>query len=914
MHQQSTNFETIFNGIPGAFLVLSPELILVAISEQLQRATNTHRDDIIGRYVFDVLPDDPNNPSGFKIWKKSLERVLETGEPDIMPIVKYSVKSDEQGDTVFTEKYWRPGNFPIVGNDGKIQYIIHRTEEITELLNSQKEIRDAILRSNDAEARMKLALSAAEMGEWELDLITGQAYRSLKHDQCFGYSQAQSVWTLEHALQHIHPDDRKMVEQKHLDAINDKGDMDLECRVLWPDGSLHWIKARARTEKDSAGKPVRLTGIVWDITDEKNLQINFERSVDVSPAILWITEKDGSCTYLSRQWYEYTGQTPEQALGFGWLDATHPDDKQKTAEIYIEGNAQQKPFSAEYRLKTKNGDYRWAIDAGNPRYDREGNYLGYAGTVFDIHEQKVASIALTESNERYKLLFENSPLPKWTFDLETLQFLDVNETAVRHYGYTREEFLKMKVSDIRPPEDKERFKQAMSAVYDGNQTYIHKNYRHLKKDGSMIFVEPSTHDLNLDGRRVRMAIILDVTERAENEQRQRQLMDSLEVAKAEAEAANRLKSSFLANMSHEIRTPLGAILGFSDLLKDNTLRNVERVQFLDTISRNGKALTKIIDDILDLAKVESGKLEIEKVEFSLFDLVDDVMDLFRERSRAKSIYIRANLESDTPGRIVSDPTRLRQILINVVGNAVKFTTNGGVIIDVRSLKQKDEDVVLEITVKDTGIGMTDEQKMRLFQPFMQADNTTTRKYGGTGLGLALSKRLANALNGDISIRESYPDQGSTFVISFQATLLNSFRQRRLNKGMSTTVSSETLAGIRVLVADDAKENLFLVGRILTNLGAEVETADNGAEAFRKAIGGIFDCVLMDIQMPEMDGYEATRALRKAGFKKPIFALTAHAMAEERARSTASGCNGHLTKPLDKQELIDTIRKNVNFQK
>ncbi len=383
----------------------------------------------------------------------------------------------------------------------------------------------------------------------------------------------------------------------------------------------------------------------------------------------------------------------------------------------------------------------------------------------------------------------------------------------------------------------------------------------------------------------------------------------LERAKIEAERANQTKSSFLANMSHEIRTPLGAILGFTDLLKDRNLDIKERDQFLDTISRNGKALTRIIDDILDLAKVESGKLDMEKIDFSFFDLLDEVLDLFRERARSKGIYLRIYMGEHIPSRICSDPTRIRQIFINVVGNAVKFTDEGGITIQVTAHPEKDKTIKFKVAIRDTGVGVSLEQKERLFQPFSQADNTTTRKYGGTGLGLVLSQRLANALGGKVTIDDPEEGRGTIFTISFIAELTQENHTR--NSAIKTQAKTEesenrALHGVRILVADDSIDNQFLVHRILTNNGAVVEAAKNGLEAFKQALNGNFDIILMDIQMPQMDGYEATRSLREAGYKKPIIALTAHAMAEEKARTRAAGCDGHLTKPLNTKDLVETI--------
>lgn len=450
-------------------------------------------------------------------------------------------------------------------------------------------------------------------------------------------------------------------------------------------------------------------------------------------------------------------------------------------------------------------------------------------------------------------------------------------------------------------EDRKRVEQALNETLK-NQTPFFETYRILRADNKIVWIEARGETTcSPDGTVQRFfGTSLDVTERKAHEQ---MLLD----AHAAAARANETKSSFLANMSHEIRTPLGAILGFTELLKEKNLSAEDRGQYLDTISRNGKALTRIIDDILDLAKVESGKLEIERIEFSLLDLIDDVMDIFREQTRSKGIYIRVDVSEEVPTRLLSDPTRLRQILINIIGNAVKFTDAGGITICLSTAANTSAQVNFRILVRDTGIGLSEDQRQRLFEPFMQADNSTTRKFGGTGLGLVLSKRLAKALGGDIAIAECELNKGCTFIITFVAELPeNSLALNREPSEGILRAFPYSLANIRILLADDSKDNQILARLFLTQFGATVDTSENGSEAVKMALSSDYDIILMDIQMPIMDGYDATRTLRNAGYQKPIIALTAHAMSEARARTKAAGCDGHLTKPLDRNQLVKTI--------
>ena len=521
--------------------------------------------------------------------------------------------------------------------------------------------------------------------------------------------------------------------------------------------------------------------------------------------------------------------------------------------------------------------------------------------------------------ERAKLaaLFVQTPGAIAVFEGPDHIFTMANPAYLSQFFGGRQDLIGKSVRAAVPEAVEQGYEKLLDRVYQTGEPYIgmERPIDLLQRDGTM-----RKFHLNLVYQALRdtsekiigiVAVITDVTDQVAGRMQ-------LQIAKSDAEKANQTKSSFLANMSHEIRTPLGAILGFTDLLKDRELSCEERNQFLDTISRNGRALTKIIDDILDLAKVESGKLDVENLDFSLFDLIEDVMDVFRERTRSKNIFLRAHIGRETPDRVFSDPARIRQILINVVGNAVKFTANGGVTIEVSANKSIGDKTVFKILVKDTGVGLTSEQKERLFQPFMQADNSTTRKYGGTGLGLVLSKRLASALGGDIFVEAADTvEAGCTFGLTFVTTLPKQVATEAKIKADTPKNKGEgvqLLSGIRVLLAEDSADNQVLVRLMLTNQGAIVDTAKDGVEAFKMGMNGNFDIVLMDIQMPEMDGYEATRALREAGFNKPIVALTAHAMAEERARTLAAGCDGHMTKPLNRTELIETIARVTSCTK
>jgi signal transduction histidine kinase/ActR/RegA family two-component response regulator len=404
----------------------------------------------------------------------------------------------------------------------------------------------------------------------------------------------------------------------------------------------------------------------------------------------------------------------------------------------------------------------------------------------------------------------------------------------------------------------------------------------------------------------------DITDR-------RQTEIELEESRRAADAANRAKSEFLANMSHEIRTPMTAILGYADILlaEDGIETTPDHCrEAVRTIKRNGEHLLGLINCILDLSKVESGKMEIQRVRCSPFALLEEVISLMRVRAAEKSLPLAMEAGDLLPETVLTDPLRLRQVLVNLVGNAIKFTDRGKVHVAVQLLRDGGPQR-LRFDVTDTGIGMNADQMAKLFQPFSQVDNSAARKFGGTGLGLAISKRLVEALGGTIEVH-SAPGKGSTFSVTIDPGPLDTVPLLRQTKAAveptlsaAATASGTTELHARILLAEDGPDNRRLISLLLRKAGAEVTAVENGQLATECALaqseaGCPFDVVLMDMQMPVMDGYEATRALRGRGYVGPIIALTAHAMVEDRQKCLDAGCDDYPIKPIGRQKLLATV--------
>lgn len=397
-------------------------------------------------------------------------------------------------------------------------------------------------------------------------------------------------------------------------------------------------------------------------------------------------------------------------------------------------------------------------------------------------------------------------------------------------------------------------------------------------------------------------------------QAQKVLAAELLEAKQVAERASDAKTQFLANMSHEIRTPIGAITGFTEMLKGSDVSDSDRQNFMMIIERNSKHLLRLIDDILDLSKVKAGKITFENATFSLPEFLSDVEALMGLRAADKGIGFALSVNGSIPDKVVADQLRLKQILSNVIGNAIKFTEQGRVVALCSYANE-----TFQVDVIDTGVGIREENIQNLFQAFSQADPSLNRKFGGTGLGLILSRKLAQHLEGDLVLKRTQEGEGSHFVTTIK---LDSAKESKVVKYQNTNQEEndgrpvpvakvKEFSGLKILVVEDSPDNRVLISTYLKKTGIEILMAENGVEGVSMALSSKPDLILMDIQMPEMDGHEATRKLRTSGFTKPIVALTAHAMREERDRCVESGFTDYLTKPIQRDVLLERLQHYLN---
>ena len=402
-------------------------------------------------------------------------------------------------------------------------------------------------------------------------------------------------------------------------------------------------------------------------------------------------------------------------------------------------------------------------------------------------------------------------------------------------------------------------------------------------------------------------------EQIDNRQAMERQTQQLAVEKEAAELASAAKGEFLANVSHEIRTPMNAIIGMADLALHGGLQEPQR-GYIERVRSSADLLLGILNDILDLSKIEAGKIDIDSVDFDLDDVVRSVSDIVGVRAREQGLALSTDVDAGVPTRLRGDPLRLQQVLLNLMGNAVKFTARGRVALRVETMSQAIDAVRLRFTVQDTGLGMTADQMSRLFQPFTQADASTSRRFGGTGLGLAISRQLVERMGGLIDVA-SEPGQGSTFWVELPLGLVAPsaraaplLAQRKPLVSLPGAVDHPELAGLRVLLVEDNEVNQELALTLLERVGIAVTLAGDGRQALSCLKSGSFDCVLMDCQMPEMDGYTATRLMRQEAqwARLPVIAMTANAMAGEREKVLEAGMNDHVPKPVPVSELYRKI--------
>ena len=725
--------------------------------------------------------------------------------------------------------------------------------------------------------------------------------------EMLGYPEDELKRMTVHDL--THPDDRSGNQTnlgKKFETLAPSFSYDK--RYLKKNGDSLWVRVKADLVREESDAYV---GVIYDLSEEKRAVNAFQKSetqlrqlADSLPILLWVAREDGHIDYRNRLVRNAEGSVenpPAASVDAVFKSLVHADDYYSLRSSWHRAQATHGAMELEVRLKDNSGNYRWHLVRATPTPSEKGSADRWFFTATEIESFKRTFDLVKEREEELDLATSSGSVGIWGWDLVTGELRlsslerELLGIPIDKFSVNFDDFEKV----VYEP-DLEPLKETLRSVVSGEREF-NSEFR-IVKNGEIRWLSGKGKVIrDRLGKPLRMVgANTDVTEF----RREAYEKEQLKIREQSAMAASQLKTDFLANMSHEIRTPINGIIGMTNLLLDESLTG-EQARFANSIKSSSAILLTLINDILDISKIESGKMDLEIVPFKLSHLLEDLKTSYLPLMQAKSISFAYNIAPETAEIYSGDPGRIRQILNNLVGNALKFTERGSIQIQISEILRTEKVRKLQFSIADSGIGMSASAIPKLFQTFSQADASTARKYGGSGLGLSICKKLVEMMSGSIEVR-SIVGVGTTFefVIDLPST------QASL-KPVSRVETKELLnAGQRqnfnVLVAEDNAVNTEITLRMLAKAGYRAQGVGNGLEVIATIKQFHFDLILMDCQMPEMDGYEASRELRKQGSKIPIIALTANAFKADRDRCLESGMDGYVTKPIHSTELISAI--------
>ena len=795
------------------------------------------------------------------------------------------------------------------GDDGRVRGMVGVNRDITVLKEAEREL-------ERKEQRWLIALEAHDMGVWDWNVATGEVIFSPRLLTMLGYQPGDWRNAVEEWQSRIHPDDRARVTtslENHLAgrAPRYAVEMRLRCR----DGSDRWILDCGKVlERDAAGQPLRMIGTHTDIDEQKRVEAESSQLgaiVEASGDLIAMADTAGRLTYMNRAGRRMLGIPDDEPLTSICIADCHDAETYRyVAEVGLPTAIEQGLWFSDNTLKRRDGSslpVSQLIIAKRDAGDREAIEV-LATICRDITERKRTEAALQEREETFRCMFEGSLDP--VLLLQDDRFIECNDAAtVLLGGIARDEIVGRTPVDFSPefqPNGRRSDEYATEILRTARQGMPCRfDWQWLRRDGADVFVEVSLTALHLQGRQALYCGLRDITER-------RRLETALAEARDQAQAASRAKSRFLANMSHEIRTPMNAILGLTHLLMERSV-DIEQTARLGKVSDAAQHLLSILNDILDISKIESGKLHLRIANLELAPLFDAVEALFGATVSSKGLGWQVEIDPTLRGELAGDPMRLRQILVNFVSNAVKFTEQGRITLRAYRVDSAPESFLVRFEVEDTGIGIPPEAMNRLFSAFEQADTEVTRRHGGTGLGLAISKRLVHLMGGEIGV-DSVPGGGSrvwfTVRLPHAGTTVGGGGPAAHAASLAPTAAAvrARAAGARILLAEDNALNREVILDLLSDCGLLVDVAVDGGEVVDKAAEHGYALILMDMQMPIMDGLTATKQIRAMPGRAtvPILALTANVFDEDRAASLQAGLNEHLGKPIEPQLLFGAL--------
>ena len=815
---------------------------------------------------------------------------------------------DADGRVRWIQCEYRP--FKALG-DEVIGYVVHG-RDVSALVAARRE-------AQLGAERLKMALDAARAGVFEIDYDTRAFWCSPEFETLIGrpmsFQEACGpAWPM------VHSDDAERVRALVGSGPEPPCDA-LETRIRLPDGAVRWIQVQVKLQRRADGSVAKLTGLVIDIDTRKRQELamnwmrreaheNAERlslALESAHAGVFETDFQNHTFWCSPELTEILGCTPT------WAEASqkvwpviHEDDREAMLRSVETALHTLRIEPLETRVVRPDGEVRWVDLRSVVHKDPSGATSKVVGVVIDIDARKRQELALIEARQeaqrnadRLKVALNAGQAGVFETNFRERTFWASPEMLrIVEYEFTFEE-----AAGVWPtihPEDAARVHAAIDASR-GKPDEARCEWRVRLRNGDWRWVEARAQPiLDADGALEKLVgVILDI------DARKRQELVLAEAQQA-AEAAAEAKSRFLANMSHEIRTPMNGVMGVLHLLQNEPLSD-DGHSLLGEARACGQMLAQLLNDVIDFSKIEAGRLELAPEPVDPARLLDSVVGMLRPQAEAKGLRLLARVEGEA-GWIMADPVRLRQALFNLIGNAVKFTAEGRV--EAR-LVVADEpgQLRLRFEIEDSGVGIAEEAQQHLFQRFHQADGSTARQFGGSGLGLAITRSLARLMDGEVGFT-SREGSGSTFWFDVPAQAA----EPPANEEDLPTLSARPLEGLNILVVEDNPTNQLVAGKILEGLGAEVATAADGALGVEAATGCLYDLVLMDIQMPHMDGVEATRQIRQlsgAAGSRPIIGLTANAMAHQRATYLEAGMDGVASKPISPSDLVAEIVRVLN---
>jgi PAS domain S-box-containing protein len=888
----------ILESITDGFYTLDSQWRFAYINSQAEQILKRSRDELLGQSVWEKLPGARGT-----IFEGSFQRAVSEQVPVVF----------ETTGVVNPERWFEVHINPL--HDGLAVYF----QDVTERKQSEEAL-------NLSENRYRTLANAVPQMMW---MNSSDGTVEFFNQQWVDYTGIPLELTLKVWTQAIHPDEAPSVLATRTRAIEAKEAYEMEVRLKRFDGIYRWHLARIVPLKDEAGQVVNWYGTATDIHDVKQVEEalreseeRFRLSTRAVDGVVYDWDVKASTVYRSEGLYNLIGIHPENAptRKNWWGERIHPDDLARIKSVMaaiFQGSSDRYEF--EYRVRHEEGHWVDVWDRGYLIRDREGQVVRIVGSTADITRRKQIEETLKQSEERLRFAIEGAELGTWDYDIASGDIL-WSDFCKRIFGLPLDANVDYQVFlNVLHPEDRERIHAAVERAIAHHEDYD-VEMRSLWADGSVHWIRSIGRAYySPKGTAIRMAgVALDITNRKQAEQERERLLERERWAREEAEAANRIKDEFLAVLSHELRSPLNPILGWSKLLRTGRLDATKTAHALETIERNAKLQTQLIEDLLDVSRILQGKLGLNMAPVNLELAIEAALETVRLAAQAKSIQVQTTLDP-TMGQVLGDSARLQQVIWNLLTNAVKFTPEGGQV-EIRLERVGSQ---AKITVSDTGIGIPPEFLPHVFEYFRQADSTTTRKFGGLGLGLAIVRRLVE-LHGGTVWAES-PGEGLGATLTVRLPLMPAPTEIPQNNSEAT--SDGHLAGLRILVVDDEPDVRELVAFILEEAGATVSVAASAPEALNLMRESLPNVLICDIGMPDMDGYMLMRQIRtvllEQGEKIPAssaarpkalrhevqaIALTAYAGEINQQQALAAGFQMHISKPVEPEVLVKAIRQ------